>query len=512
MADPGPLNSVAPAVTSSEGVTAAERYLAKLCRRSFLSMWSYPGVFRDQKAGEGGKGDGKELCDLLIVFENHIIIFSDKDCRFDDVVDLQVAWARWFKKAILNSAKQVWGAERWIRQFPNRLFLDRRCTIPFPISLPDPATMIVHRIVVAHDASRACREELGGSGSLMLDSGLVGNAHLNMPFTIGHIDPAKGYVHVFDDTTLNIVMNTLDTITDFTAYLTKKEQFLTANMVIHTAGEEELLAIYLRKMNDAGEHDFVIEGDYNFVLLEEGFWEAFVRSPERQAQIEADRISYSWDKLIEKFAFYAMSGTQYFTSGQPLREQEVVFRFLAREPRTRRRMLAISLHEVLKRSIHSSAPFDVRVHCPTDPGFPHYVFLFLKRKPGLTDNEYRKFRVNLLSNYCFVAKLKFPAATVIIGIASEAGLTHERSEDFIYMDASRWSAKEQAKAKEIQDRFGLLRKVTSGASREYEYPVDHKGRLRRKSPSRNSPCPCGSRERFKNCHGKELFGKKGRRR
>ena len=511
MADSAPLNSVAPAITRSEGVTAAEKYLAKLCKHSFLSMWSYPGVFRDQKAAAGGKGDGKELCDLLVVFENHVIIFSDKDCRFDDTGDLQVAWARWFKKAIQNSAKQVWGAERWIRQFPNRFFLDRRCTIPFPINLPNPAKMIVHRIVVAHDASRACKQQLGGSGSLMIDSGLVGEAHLNMPFTIGQIDPAKGYVHVFDDTTLDIVMSTLDTITDFTVYLTKKEQFLTGNKIVMAAGEEELLAIYLRKLNRAGEHDFVIPGGYDCLSFPEGFWDEFVRSPERQAQIESDRISYSWDRLIEKFAFYAMTGTQYFTSGQPLREQEVVFRFLAREPRTRRRMLAISLHEVLKRSIHSSAPFDVRVHCPTDPGFPHYIFLFLKRKPGLTDEEYRKFRLNLLSNYCFVAKLKFPEATDIIGIASEAGLAPQRSEDFIYMDASRWSAKDQAKAKEIQDRFGLLRKVASGASREYEYPVDHKGRLRRKSPSRNSPCPCGSRKRFKNCHGEELFGKKGRR-
>jgi hypothetical protein len=54
-------------VQPAEGVTDAERYLAKLCRRSFLSLWSYPGVFRDQ-------GGGKEVCDLLVVFDNHIII------------------------------------------------------------------------------------------------------------------------------------------------------------------------------------------------------------------------------------------------------------------------------------------------------------------------------------------------------------------------------------------------------------------------------------------------------
>ena len=496
-------------IVPAEGVTQAERYLASLCRHSFLSMWSYPGVFKDQ-GRHSGKGDGKEVCDLLVVFENHIIIFSDKDCHFGSGGDLLEEWARWFKRAVQNSAKQVWGAERWIRLFPDRLFLDRKCAIPFPIKLPEPTKAIFHRIVVAHDASRACQEEFGGSGSLMLDSSLTSDAHFNMPFSIGQLNPDKGYVHVFDDTTLNIVMSTLDTITDFTSYLTKKEQFLTGKRVVHAAGEEELLAVYLQKLNASGEHDFIIDGNYDVLSFEEGFWEAFVRSPERKAQIEADQISYSWDRLIEKFSFYAMTGTQYFTSGQPLREQEVAFRFLAREPRTRRRLLAISLHEVLKRSIHSGTPIEARVQEPLEPDSPCYVFMVLKRKAGLSDEEYRNVRKNLLASYCQVTKLKFPKATDIIGIATESGLDTRRSEDFIYLNASRWSAADEARAKEIQNRLGLLKKVTASSTREYEYPVNHEGRARRPRPSRNSPCPCGSHERYKRCHGKELFSKKRR--
>ena len=57
----------------------------------------------------------------------------------------------------------------------------------------------------------------------MISNSVVDDQHLSFfPFTIGNLDPQKGYVHVFDDTTLNIVMSTLDTITDFTAYLSKK--------------------------------------------------------------------------------------------------------------------------------------------------------------------------------------------------------------------------------------------------------------------------------------------------
>ena len=100
-------------VHRSEGVTAAERYLKKLCDRSFLSLWSYTGIFRDQ-GKTGTSGDGKEVCDLLVVFQDHVLIFSDKACAFPDTGHLALDWSRWFRKAILKSAAQVWGAECWI--------------------------------------------------------------------------------------------------------------------------------------------------------------------------------------------------------------------------------------------------------------------------------------------------------------------------------------------------------------------------------------------------------------
>src|SRR5205807_815765 len=99
--------------------------------------------------------------------------------------------------------------------------------------------------------------------------------------------------------------------------------------VVFAAGEEELLAIYLAKLNSIGEHDFIIKGNYDILSFDEGFWKKFIDSPEHRAQVEADRISYSWDSLIEKFAFYAMTGTQYFSSGRPFREEEIMFRLMA---------------------------------------------------------------------------------------------------------------------------------------------------------------------------------------
>jgi hypothetical protein len=234
-------------VQRRDGLTSTERYLKRLCDRSFLSLWSYPGVYRDQ-GRPGVSGDGKEVCDLLVVSERHIIIFSDKDCTFPNSGDLELDWKRWFKRAIHKSAEQIWGAERWIKTYPQRLFLDPACTQPFPIDLPSPSEVKFHRILVAHGVSERCKDALGGSGSLMIAPSILGDMHYasnkdnGIPFAIGQIGPTKGYIHVFDDTTLGIVMGMLDTITDFVTYLTKKEDFIQSDQLIIAAGEEDLLA------------------------------------------------------------------------------------------------------------------------------------------------------------------------------------------------------------------------------------------------------------------------------
>ena len=209
----------------AEGVNESERYLKKLCEHSFLTLWSYPSPFRNQGHASKG-GDGKELCDLLVVFENHVFIFSDKYIALKNSGDLQLHWSRWYRAAIKEGAKQIWGAERWIKEHPNCLFVDKKCVQSLPITLPDPTDMIFHRILVAHGASKRCKEKFGGSGSLMLNVDNVGSTADNVsdgkvPFTVGHVDIAKGFVHIFDDTTLDIILQTLDTISDFVAYLIK---------------------------------------------------------------------------------------------------------------------------------------------------------------------------------------------------------------------------------------------------------------------------------------------------
>lgn len=176
----------------ASGTTASERYLAKVAEKSFLNLWSYPNPFRDQK--QSGSGDGKELCDLLVVCGHYVIIFSEKTIAWPDG-KLEIAWSRWIKRAVRHAAKQAKGAERWITEHPDRIFLDSKCTAPFPINFPPPEDRVFHIVVVAKGAAQACEKHFpGSSGSLIIKPTVKADAHWSgkpgkiEPFVIGDLE------------------------------------------------------------------------------------------------------------------------------------------------------------------------------------------------------------------------------------------------------------------------------------------------------------------------------------
>jgi len=155
-------------IIKSKGVTPTERQLADLCERSFLKLWSYPNPFKD---------DGKELCDLLAVFENHVFIFFDRENRqlHNPAKDPMVNWKRWKKKVIDAQICTAHGTERYIKS-GQCIFLDNQLNVPFPIDI-DVDKMIIHKIIIAHGAKEACEQFSGDNvyGSLAISYGKQGS-------------------------------------------------------------------------------------------------------------------------------------------------------------------------------------------------------------------------------------------------------------------------------------------------------------------------------------------------
>ena len=66
-------------IKRADGITESERYLKLLCDCTFLSLWSYSGVFRDQGLGKGT--EGKEVCDLLLMLRSFMNMKACDSCR-----------------------------------------------------------------------------------------------------------------------------------------------------------------------------------------------------------------------------------------------------------------------------------------------------------------------------------------------------------------------------------------------------------------------------------------------
>ena len=166
----------------------------------------------------------------------------------------------------------------------------------------------------------------------------------------------------------------------------------------------------------------------------------------------ADKVSYAWDKLIEKFNYYAMRGEQHFVTGGGIKDTERVLRFMAREPRWKRRYLATCILEMLKTTLTTCEDYEF---FPQRKKGTAFLFLLLPMHASITHEQYRIARRSFLEDCCVVARLEYSDAKDIVGIATESGANHsQRSEDAIYFDASGWNAKMEGDARNVQENLG----------------------------------------------------------
>lgn len=450
---------------SADGTTPSERALARLARKAFLSLWSYPNVFTDEGRASG-KGDGKELCDLLVVFGNDVLLFSDKDCAFRSDIDVAIAWSRWYRSAIDKSAKQLAGAEKFLKSYPRRVFLDKGCQAPLPIDLPQPGAARYYLIAVTRGSHFPARKFFGGgsSGSVMLLTSLVGKAdHEKSPFHVGFPLENRRFVHVLDETTVDLLLDELDTVPDLVSYLRKKEEFLRRpDTIVSVPGEEELLARYMSTMRDE-EHAFPrVPADANFVALPEGDWEVYRNSPQWKAKQKANEISYMWDALIEHQSGFIRSGKAITVPWQPSKDgvnHERILRALAAQPRLARRSLSTDLQVAMQRS--DPGRMFARIKMTGRPPAEAFVFLTIPRTEGEDyETTYRPRRMHALLVYCHAVKDGMPTLKEAIGVASEPFSEGTASQDFMHVDLTEMSSEELKDWRKQADALDILRPKT----------------------------------------------------
>lgn len=280
---------------STEKGNEGEEFVNEIANRSFLEYWCYPSP-KDEC------GDKKEICDLLILFDNNLIIISVKNYEFKDL------YSRYFSRTIDKAVKQVYGAERKL------LNKERDVYIKHPKReierFPKERIENIHRIIVN-----------------------LGEGVRFYPFNKATKDDK--FITLLDKEAFKTIAQELDTIPDFIEYLRKREELFADKTVTILPGEEDdfsadtakqffeyaehnfnqeekksilisgtehdILAHYL--MNERSFPEYIQSKDYNDMFIQlDGNWSDFNQRKQIKAKRKLDRNSYFLDELLkEKF-------------------------------------------------------------------------------------------------------------------------------------------------------------------------------------------------------------------
>jgi len=500
-----------------KGFTKEEIFLNKLGENSFLRFWSWPNLFRDQG---GNNGDGKEICDLTIIFGDDILLFSDKKIEYNKKKDTNVAWTRWARRAIGDSVKQIKGARRWLTKYPSRVFLDTKCTQKIPINLPLKENIRFHNIVVCHGIEDVLAS-FNNESSFIFDNSIEGDQHWNKddcsPFRIGQIFEGD-FVHVFNESTIELVLKEFDTAKDFILYLKQREELLRLEKPIKVTSESDIIQLYYESYKEKiGERSIwpnEVKSADNLIIDKGGIKNLFT-NPSFIAKKSEDTVSYFWDDLIESFSFHVLNDSAEHKSWEHPSEIEPSIRYMATTGRFERRILSTSFIEFYDKAL----PGQRGTRLCFDPANKTHVYLFLLvpfNENTLSHDRYREIRRGMLQDYCIINKLLDPKIEYIVGIACktrDAGIEIDRNffsegQDFVFIDVKNWDESDIYEAQKIHDEYvthGLLAKRELFMENISEFPEDKAGFRRKidiKGKERNLPCICGSGKKIKKCCGR----------
>ncbi|NWD89918.1 SEC-C metal-binding domain-containing protein [Pseudomonas sp. K5002] len=471
-------------------VNESERTLARIAEKTFFSLWSYPSLFRDVDRG-------KELVDLTVFFNNTLILFSDKGhVAFQSDRPTAIAWSRWYRGAIKESAKQLHGAESFIRNHPNRIFLNQKCQDPFPFDISSP-DLKIHLVCVTRGIGKAAKAyfdaiEPGSSGTLACVFPLTEKEILERPFLVNDIDPKKTFVHVFDETAIDLLLTELATPTDFISYLKSKENAV-RNLKLRTAGgEEDILALYLQE-TDANGYGMIKNPreDYSIPFsIHETEWKIFRKSPFyalHYAQVKAGR---GWNTILKRFSDCIVDATVGEAHDRPLLEHAKVIQALASENMLSRSYLGEQLFEKYE-AVEEFARSARLVKSLCAPG-RMYVFLFFPWDEDYADyEEYRSERVMCMQLYALVAQYKYPETKEMIVFGSATKGATPGSETILAFDVSYpLTPEERADAQKIMQSHDILNDTTQRTIKRTDIDFNI---------GRNDKCPCGSGLKYKKC-------------
>jgi hypothetical protein len=382
----------------------SEVVLDELAQKTFLTDWCYlnPNL-----------PDGKELCDLLIVFDDIAIIWQVKDVKLKNG---QIKEADFNKniKQVLGSYRQLFGLKTEID-----IVNPRRGKEKF-----DPNKI----------------------KSIYLISAFLGDS----PFYLRTINVKGKHIHTFTRQFTQIILNELDTISDFTKYLKDVEDiFRIPKDIIADGGEEELLGYYIKQGRN---FDEVLKQPVFGLYVEKGNWEDLIGRKEYKAKQRDNRISYFWDYLIHRCHW---SNPEY----------ELITREMARHNRFERRILAQAFIEAQQNAQSTQNGSSYR-RVITSDGVT-YCFLFYGHSGDKKQREYRKAQLGI---FCCIARGQYKENAKVIGIATDQQIRPDIAFDYCYLYKPKWTEEDQEKMEQDMKDTRIFTKMKGTHKKFSEFP------------------------------------------
>ena len=385
-------------------MTPSEKYVADLCKNSFLPFWSFPNPL--------GKKE-KELCDVLVVCGNTIILISVKDIKVSNHNDKRIQYDRWVKKAVDDSIQQLYGAERFLKNV-DEIKLKNRVT---KVALPSKKSRIIYRIAIAFGSDN------------------------DFPLPMGFGE--RGFVHVFDEKSTATIISELDTITDFTRYLTTKEIFLISNHML-LPEETDLLALYIQTG---------LEFDHPIDLIagSGGLWESYIQSKDYSDWRKQIIPSFIWDYMIKQLHAYHIKDE---TNNEQIQDLENAIRIINQEDRIHRTELGLALDNAIKKKSIG------RMLLPQPDAKHMYVFMPLSQKNWEGKEKELELR-------CIVARYLNPSVNTVIGLGIGTNGKEESVYDICYHYFPEISDDFVKHAKAIQQELGYFKNPLQSSNSDY---------------------------------------------
>lgn len=394
-------------------MTPSEKYVANLCKKSFLPFWSFPNPL--------GKKD-KELCDVLVVCGNTIILISVKDIKVSNHTDKSIQYTRWVNKAVDDSVKQLYGAERFLKNV-DEVKLKNRIT---KVALPDRKARTIYRIAIA----------FGNDYDFSLPMGMN----------------KSGFVHVFDEKSTATIISELDTITDFTRYLITKENFLASNHLL-LPEETDFFALYIQT---GLEFDYPVDA----IASSGELWESYLESEDYREWRKRIVPSFIWDYMITQLHTYHIKED---TDSREIQDLENAIRIINQEDRIHRTELGLALDDAINRKSKG------RMLLPQKDAKHMYVFL------PLTQENWNS-KENELELRCIVARYLNLTINTVIGIGIGSNGKDDSVYDICYHHIPELTDDFIKQAKEIQQELGYFKNPEYSSNSEYSIKgFDHFG-------------------------------------